>query len=371
MTVVEKTIKGITYYYYQDSGIVDGKKKVVNTWICRVDLEPKKILDAKLNAFTKHMLKICKIASLIKKTPYHFEYAYNLDEVNTETLNDGLEFLKVIYDLIIKNLSPFELGEFEKELFSKYVHGTTAIEGNTLTEGETHKLLATGLTVPNKTVNETLEVANYNNVREFLSNYTGRVTENMIKQVHRLLMNGISDDRGRVMKIGEYRDSQVILGKVSHTPPPPEAVLGLMKKLLKKYNEQITKNVHPIELASFFHQKFEEIHPFADGNGRVGREILNFVLLKNGFPQIYIKEKQRSDYLTALQKGNEEDYNALFEFIVERINATMQYLYTKTSIYEKLTSEEAKKVAKSLDAEDVHEQYLTIANKYHNSKELP
>jgi len=144
-----------------------------------------------------------------------------------------------------------------------------------------------------------------------------------------------------------------------------------MQKLLNKYNEQVNKNIHPIEIASFFHQKFEEIHPFADGNGRVGREIINFMLSKNGFPQIYIKEKQRSEYLTALQKGNEENYVALLEFIASRITATMQYLYSKTSIYEKLTSKESKELARSLDASDIHEQYLTIASKYHNSKELP
>jgi len=231
--------------------------------------------------------------------------------------------------------------------------------------------LATGLTISNKTINETLEVANYNNVREFILNQTGTVTENMIKQVHRLLMAGLVDHLGKPVKAGEYRDGNVRLEKIAHVPPPPEAVPEFMQKLLNKYNEQISKNIHPIELASFFHQKFEEIHPFADGNGRVGREILNFMLSKNEFPQIYIKEKQRSEYLTALQKGNEENYSVLLQFIANRINATMQYLYSKTSIYEKLTSKESKEFAKSLDASDIHEQYLIVTSEYHNSKELP
>jgi Fic family protein len=80
-----------------------------------------------------------------------------------------------------------------------------------------------------------------------------------------------------------------------------------------------------------FHQKFEEIHPFEDGNGRVGREILNFMLRQHKFPEIYITPGQSSQYYSALEEGNAQNYVPLLDFIMNRIIGTIQYLYSKTS----------------------------------------
>ena len=367
MTIGIKSIKGIKYYYFQDSGKINGKSKTITTCICRTDLAPKEVVDAKLEAFPKHMIKIFKATSLIQKITYHFEHIYK----SNDTLVDSLEFFKLIYEGILKNLSPQELEDFSKNLFSKYVHGTTAIEGNTLSEEEAHKLLATGLTVNNKTVNETLEVANYNRTREFLDGYSGDITEKMVKQIHRLLMSGITSTNDKSVKGGEYRTNQVILRGIEFTPSRAEIVPESVKLLIMEYADGIKNKIHPIELASYFHQKFEEIHPFSDGNGRVGRELLNFMLKRNGYPPIYILENKRSDYLNALQKGNKENYQVLFDLIIERISGTMQYLYSKTSIYEKLTSKQAETLATKIGAKDVYERYVTIASKYHTSEELP
>ena len=345
MTQVIKKIKGQKYLYFQDSGKINGKNKTISTCIGRADLPAAELLQSKILAFNKHVIKIFKLASLIKKTPYHFE-RISLETVSELDLDlgDSLEFVRIMYDSTIKNLTEQEMTEFKGILFTKYVHGTTAIEGNTLTEEEAEKVLVTNLTPKNKTVNETLEVSNYNYVKEYLDSQSARITEKMIKQIHKLLMNGLMVNSKDVA--GEFRTSQVILKGIGYRSPPADAVPDQLHYLLEDYYNGIENNVHPIELISYFHQKFEEIHPFHDGNGRVGREILNYMLKRSGYPEIYITMNQRSDYLTVLEEGNQENYEPLFGLILIRMGATIEYLESNTNLYNKMMSKEAEQTFK-------------------------
>jgi len=368
MTQVIKTIRGRKYLYFQDSYKINGKHRIFNTLISRNDLANPDLLTAKGKAFAKHLLKIMKATSTIRKTPYHFEHITTGDLV---LLEDSLEYIKLLFGAYRKSLTAPELEEFENVLFTKYVHGTTAIEGNTLTENEAFRLLSADLTPANKTVNETLEVANYNVAREYLESYTGPVTEKLIRRLHALLMNGITATSGKKIDAGNYRTNKAILARIGFKPASPDVIEDQLRYLLQEYYSYVEKNIHPLELASYFHQKFEEIHPFEDGNGRVGREILNYMLKQNSFPPIYILPKHRSEYLTALQKGNEEDYEPLFGFIVGRMGATIRYLQSKTSIYSKLISDETAKISKDMDAEDVYERLETLTTQNRISEELP
>jgi len=179
MTQVTKIIRSQKYLYFQDSCKINGKYKVINTLIARNDVTGQELLRAREDAISKHVLKILKARSVITKTPFHFE---NITTSDTTLLEDSLEFVKQIYNVYRKSLTPQELENFEKILFVKYVHGTTAIEGNTLTEDETFRLLSTDLTPANKTINETIEVANYNMTRVYLESYNGPVTEKLIRR---------------------------------------------------------------------------------------------------------------------------------------------------------------------------------------------
>jgi Fic family protein len=370
MTQVIKKIKGQKYLYFQDSGKIDGKNKTISTCIGREDLPASELMQSKILAFNKHMIKIFKLASLIKKTPYHFERISPKSASDLDLdLEESLEYLKIIYDSTIKNLTEQEITEFQGILFTKYVHGTTAIEGNTLTEEEAEKVLVTNLTPSNKTVNETLEVSNYNYVREYLDSQSGRITEKMIKQIHKLLMNGLMINSKDVA--GEFRVSQVILKGIGYRPPPADAVPDQLHYLLEDYYNGIENNIHPIELVSYFHQKFEEIHPFHDGNGRVGREILNYMLKHSKYPEIYITMNQRSDYLTALQEGNQENYEPLFGLILVRMSATIEYLDSNTNLYDKMVSKEAEQSFKELDLSDLYQVFRKQMTHYRESKELP
>ncbi|MBU0472162.1 MAG: Fic family protein, partial [Nanoarchaeota archaeon] len=106
-------------------------------------------------------------------------------------------------------------------------------------------------------------------------------------------------------QIGKYRTVQVFVGR--SIPPKPEDVPDKMATLIRWYTIN-KKRLHPLILANYFHCEFEKIHPFVDGNGRVGRLLMNFILNKNKFPMINIPKKKRFKYYEVLQtshsKGN-------------------------------------------------------------------
>lgn len=378
MTLTIKKIRGNEYYYYQDS-VKDetGKSKVLGTCVCRVDEEGKKIIDSKIKAAQNHVAKLIPTMKNMFMESYTFENVALIadlkvsTELQTKAITVLLDVSRLLYKLYMTMLTVEEVEDFKNVLFTKYVHGTTAIEGNTLNENETHKLLSASLTPQNKTVNETLEVANYVSVRNHMKNYKGPINEKIVRHVHKLLLMGIKGENEKLIDAGNYRTNQVILRNIGFRPPPAELVPTQLGYLLDDYDTKITKKIHPIEAATFFHQKFEEIHPFQDGNGRLGRELLNYMLTREGFPPIYIIPDQRSVYLTALQEGNTENFQPLFEFVCTRMFATVAYLSIHTNLYDVLTSPEAQQSAKDNDMEEGYTQFLALAKQLRDNNENP
>jgi Fic family protein len=104
-------------------------------------------------------------------------------------------------------------------------------------------------------------------------------------------------------------------------PPDPEYVDKEFKRLMLWYRAN-KKRYHPVVVAAYFHHVFESIHPFRDGNGRVGRLLLNFILRKNSLPMINIKYKNRNKYYTALEAGNKGDLKLMSDLIIEYLEQT-------------------------------------------------
>jgi len=102
--------------------------------------------------------------------------------------------------------------------------------------------------------------------------------------------------------VGKYRGLQVYLRGVEWLPPKPKDVSGEMTSLLSWYSKSKNK-LHPLILAAYFHSAFETIHPFVDGNGRVGRLLINFILHKKEFPMLNIPNKIKHEYYSALEES--------------------------------------------------------------------
>lgn len=177
-----------------------------------------------------------------------------------------------------------------------WTYNTNAIEGNTLTISET-KVVLEGMTVGGKSMREHLEVINHRDAINFLEEIVEKnedLSEWAIKSIHRLVLKGIEDSLA-----GVYRQENVLIGGASHRPPDHVIVQELMEKFILELESTAT-TYHPVERAAWVHAEFVKIHPFIDGNGRTSRLIMNYELMKAGFPPAIIKTKDCARYYDAL-----------------------------------------------------------------------
>ncbi|HPD82068.1 MAG TPA: Fic family protein [Candidatus Pacearchaeota archaeon] len=222
------------------------------------------------------------------------------------------------YDEGIKKLSKEEFIRFEKSFFTELTYNSNAIEGNSLSLEETSIVINEGLSPEGKTLREVYEAKNHMKALELIRNYKGVLNEQFILKIHSIILNDISERFA-----GKYRENPVrVIGSDFHFPSP-EKIPQLMGNLIYWYNKN-KKNMHPLELAIIFSMKFVSIHPFIDGNGRVSRLIMNFILQKKRYPWINIYNKQRQKYLKAVRKANNEDYSEIINFLIEVIKENMK-----------------------------------------------
>ncbi|MEK7660273.1 MAG: Fic family protein [Patescibacteria group bacterium] len=179
---------------------------------------------------------------------------------------------------------------------------TNRIEGSTLTEAETAAILFAQGRSPRKSVIEQLEAKNHQAALEYMFTYVAKgkpISEAFILRCHEILLNAIRDDAGM------YRNHPVrIVG--SNIPTAnylkvPARMSELVKKIQRKAKSEI------ISHAAAVHAEFEQIHPFADGNGRVGRLLMHAMLLKAHFPPAVITQQKRGQYMKALQRAQQDD----------------------------------------------------------------
>jgi fido (protein-threonine AMPylation protein) len=363
LTLVKKTINGRGYLYYQDSLPDTG---TVTTFVGSKDLTPEEFAVRRDNALPLHVFKLYKKRQETSGPRYHFE---NQPTIRLED-PDELELSRLTYRQIEGSLTEAELDELQSSLFVKYVHGTTAIEGNTLSESEARSVLLSDLTPKAKSVSETLEVSNYRIEREFIDSYSGDLTEKLVLQIHRLLMSGVRKPNGKSIPVGEYRKTKVILREADYVPPPPELVEDRMSYVLDEHRQGIESRVHPIELAAVFHVRFEEVHPFEDGNGRVGREILNFMLRRNGYPGIVVGLSERSAYLAAIREGDERNFVPIVDFVVDRIDASVAYVLARTGFLKTLGQTPVRGAAKRPDDEE-YRRYVKMLESLRDRGQRP
>jgi len=182
---------------------------------------------------------------------------------------------------------------------SLFTYDSTGIEGNTLTLAETSFLLFEGIVPNGKSLREIHEIINHKKAFDYILNYKEDITKEFILELHKLvIVNTLRQDL--LSQIGRYRTIQVFIGM--SMPPKPQEVPDKMVSLLRWYSTN-KKRLHPLVLASNFHAEFEKIHPFVDGNGRVGRLLMNFILHKNQYPMINIPKKGKLRYYEVLQKA--------------------------------------------------------------------
>lgn len=201
------------------------------------------------------------------------------------------ERLKRGKDALLKLLDEAELSES--------VYNSNAIENSTLSLKETEKILLEMEVSRDVSVREVFEAKNLARVMEYIRE-KGEVldmNEQMLLLLHKMLMGNIDDDiAGRYRQTGEY----VRVG--SHIAAAPERVPKMMQDVLVWYSSN--ESLYFVDEIARFHLAFERIHPFNDGNGRIGRVLLNEQLIRSGYPPIIIRDKEKKDYYRAFQEFN-------------------------------------------------------------------
>ncbi len=170
----------------------------------------------------------------------------------------------------------------QREARVRNTHSSTAIEGNPLTEAQV-RALAEGREVPAIADRAKQEVLNYFAGLRFVEDHARKrsVTRRDVLRLHAIAARGVMD-HGRE---GEFRRIQVWVG--GHVPPPPERVEELMAALLDWWSGP-ARELSPVITSAVLHYRFEEIHPFGDGNGRVGRLLATWELYRRGFDTQHI-----------------------------------------------------------------------------------
>jgi fido (protein-threonine AMPylation protein) len=227
----------------------------------------------------------------------------------------SVETIRFIYKTFMDLLTTNEIEVYERDFEISYVQGTTSIEGNTLTLRQTHDLLVNGLPPDHKSLREINEVQNFKSVKSYRDSYRGRVTIDFIKTLHALAMNNID-----TQSAGMFRriDDVGISGCDIRVTPAP-LIEQELNEIIMQYYSRIREGWHPFEEAIMFHYKFEIIHPFLDGNGRVGREILNYMLKRIGYPKLLFLGTEREIYINALRSGNSEKFADMIQVFVNLI----------------------------------------------------
>jgi Fic family protein len=357
MTLMTKRVNGVPYYYYQQVVKNSGKTEVLTTEIGRKGIDLNEFNQRRWLALEEHGKKIKNIW-LESQKKYHFENNPEYHDI------DELLDIKFGYQTFKNELPPNELKEFEQVLFIRYVYGTTALEGNTYTESETSELINSGLKSATKSPTEATEISNYNQVRTFVNNHGGAISEQFIRNLHSILMKGIKKPDGRYVNAGKYRTEESKLNNIFFVPSSPDMIETKMKFTIEEFYTNLRKSIHPVELACIFHQRFEEIHPFEDGNGRTGREVLNHMLRRLGFPQIYIPPLEHRFYFYSLVEGNKPNYVPLIDFVIHRMYQSLFYFITRTSLSENTYSEEYKKFYEETEGKEEYKRFIQLNDKY-------
>ena len=201
----------------------------------------------------------------------------------------------------IRPLSPESVRRLSEDFMIDYTYNSNAIEGSTLTLEETALVLKEGITIGGKPLQHHLEAIGHKDAYYYVEDVVKNkvlFSEKIIKDIHSLVLMDRQADKG------VYRSVPVRVG--SFHPCQPYEVPFKMELLMLAYNGEM-QNLHVIEKAALFHLRFEMIHPFIDGNGRVGRLLLNLELMKEGYPPVNVKFTDRAKYYDCFKNYREND----------------------------------------------------------------
>lgn len=255
------------------------------------------------HSFRKNNKVITKEKYVGKKIPR------NLDKIRRSFLSKclvlqykpSLEKIKTSFQEEWRKYPKSQKEKIIEQLAIIFTYNTNAIEGSTITLDETRELLEHHI-APNKPLRDIKESENHYSIFKQMLYKKERLNNKLILKWHKELFKETKPDIA-----GSFRKYDVRVGP--HIAPEWNKVKPLMNFFINFYNK--SKNLNQVELAARTHYIFETIHPFGDGNGRIGRLIMNYIMWHSKYPMLIIEYKKRISYYKALQKG-EDGFTSYF-----------------------------------------------------------
>jgi Fic family protein len=270
--------------------------------------EPKKEIENLLeekerNEFIKYALK-----------KFKSNYIFTKEQI------ERIEKIKFDYRKILRELNKNNVKDFLDRFTANFTYESNALEGNSLTLKDVAIVMFENATIKNKDLREIYETRNSRVVVEGIIKNKFDVSHEGIIKIHRILVRDLGINEG-YKKFPNF-----IQGREDLKTSLPEDVYKDMTKLIKWY-KYTKEKINPVQLAGIFHGRFEQIHPFDDGNGRVGRFLINVILTKEKYPPLIIRKSQRIAYLKALDNFDHKHSDNLERFILERFKETYKNFF--------------------------------------------
>ncbi len=226
----------------------------------------------------------------------------------------------------------------EEKLLVEWTYNSNAIEGSTLTQGETLFFLKHGLTVEGKPFKDFLDAKNHAEAIQFLYDVVKQqrpISPGLIKEFNALLLSGVRKTPA-IDQYGNRTEKEATPGEYkrfpNHVLQPDGSIHKYVEpvhvpteiEFLTQWVEEKIDVLHPVIVAAVAHYNLARIHPFDDGNGRGARLFMNLILMKKGFPPAIIKNEHRRKYIEALSKADSGDIKGFIMFIAESCVDTLR-----------------------------------------------
>lgn len=272
-----------------------------------------KIIGGKAYYYLQHTVRT-KLGVTAKEKYLGSELPVNIEELKRVFFSEiykerwypALDRIKENYVKEQREMPRSALEKQTRTFSVKFTYDTNRIEGSKLTYRETADLLERGLTPKSKPMQDIKEAEAHEKLFYEVLDYGKELSLHVLLFWHKQLLESTKPDLA-----GSVRQHQVAISGSRFMPPSPVEVPVLLGEFFRWYAKNKQK-LHPVELAALVHLKFVTIHPFGDGNGRMSRLLMNFVLHKHGFPLLNIQYENRSSYYTALERSQVKKNDAVF-----------------------------------------------------------
>ena len=228
-----------------------------------------------------------------------------------------VEISRVKWKYFFINLSDYRKELFWRDFAIQFIFESNAIEGSKLSQKEVEKIIKKQYLKKTTAKKEIREVNNAIKAFELIRGNNFKLNQRSIIELHKLVTSGLNIEAG-------YKKVNIVVNNKKTVSP--DKVCESMSELLLWRNTQQKKKLHPFILAAIFHNRFEYIHPFSDGNGRVGRLLFIWMLLKPGYGIILFKNKNHRSYFSALDQADSNRPRKLFRHCIRVYKKTIQDL---------------------------------------------